>query len=58
MWKTTRDCRAHCREGQDLVGYALIIALIVILAIAALTFFGASTSNVLNEIARIIANVI
>ena len=41
-----------------MVGYALIIALIVILAIAALTFFGASTSNVLNEIARIIANVI
>lgn len=37
-------------EGQGLVEYALIIALIAIVAIAALKFAGSSVSGKLNEI--------
>jgi len=43
-------------EGQDLTEYALIIALIVILAIAAVTFLGGNIGNVLNYVAQSLAN--
>ena len=43
-------------EGQDLTEYALIIALIVILGIAALTFLGGNIGNVLNSVAGSLAN--
>jgi len=45
-------------EGQDLTEYALIIALIVILAIAALTFLGGNIGNVLNSVAGSLANAV
>ena len=45
-------------EGQDLTEYALIIALIVILGIAALTFLGGNIGNVLNSGAASLANAL
>ena len=45
-------------EGQDLTEYALIIALIVILGIAALTFLGGNIGNVLNNVAASLANAL
>ena len=45
-------------EGQDLTEYALIIALIVILGIAALTFLGGNIGNVLNGVAGSLANAL
>jgi pilus assembly protein Flp/PilA len=45
-------------EGQDLTEYALIIALIVILGIAALTFLGGNIGNVLNDVAATLANAL
>ncbi|HUT16238.1 MAG TPA: Flp family type IVb pilin [Anaerolineae bacterium] len=45
-------------EGQDLTEYALIIALIVILGIAALTFLGGNIGNVLNSVAASLANAL
>ena len=45
-------------EGQDLTEYALIIALIVILGIAALTFLGGDIGNVLNNVAASLANAL
>ena len=38
------------QAGQGLVEYALIIALIAIVAIAALTFFGTAVSGYLSSI--------
>jgi Flp pilus assembly pilin Flp len=38
-------------EGQDLTEYALLIALIVIIAIAAIALLGQSISEVLSSIA-------
>lgn len=38
-------------EGQDLTEYALLIALIVILGIAAVALLGQSISEVLSQIA-------
>ena len=51
MWNWMRR-----EEGQDLTEYALIIALIVILAIAALTFLGGNIGNVMNSVAGSLAN--
>lgn len=39
------------REGQAMVEYALILALIAIVVIVALHFLGGSVSNQLNNIA-------
>jgi pilus assembly protein Flp/PilA len=39
-------------EGQGLVEYALILALIAIIAIAALTLLGGSVSSVLSTVAN------
>jgi pilus assembly protein Flp/PilA len=37
-------------EGQGLAEYALILALIAIIAIAALTFLGGSLSTILSKV--------
>ncbi len=42
--------------AQGLVEYALIIALVSIIAIAALRFLGAKASNTLNNAANALAN--
>lgn len=39
-------------EGQGLTEYALILALIAIIAIVALTFLGGKVSNVLSTVAN------
>ena len=41
-------------EGQGLVEYALIIALVAVVAIAALVFLGKSSNNQLNNAASAI----
>jgi pilus assembly protein Flp/PilA len=43
-------------EGQGLVEYALIIALVSIVAIAALRLMGAKASNTLNNAANTLSN--
>ncbi len=43
-------------QGQGLVEYALIIALVSILAIAALKFLGGKASNTLNNAANTLSN--
>ena len=42
--------RARASEGQGMVEYALIIALVAIVAIGALTLLGGGVSNVLHNI--------
>lgn len=44
------------KEGQALVEYALILALIAVVVIVALNFLGGSVHNQLNNIANNIAN--
>ncbi len=44
------------KEGQALVEYALILALIAIVVIAALTFLGGAVKNTVNNIGQNIAN--
>ncbi len=43
-------------EGQDLTEYALLLALIILLAIAAVIFLGESISRVLSSIASHLAS--
>lgn len=43
-------------SGQGLVEYALIIALVSIIAIAALTFLGQKAKNTLNNAANTLSN--
>jgi Flp pilus assembly pilin Flp len=43
-------------EGQDLTEYALLIALIVIIAIVAIALMGQEISNVLSSIASTLAS--
>ncbi len=38
-------------EGQDLAEYALVIALIAVVAVGALTLLGGNIANTLNSIA-------
>jgi pilus assembly protein Flp/PilA len=42
-------------EGQGLVEYGLILALIAVIAILALTFLGAGVSNALSTVGNSIA---
>jgi pilus assembly protein Flp/PilA len=44
LWKKLRD-----KEGQSLVEYALILALVAIVVIAALTTLGTTVGNKVNE---------
>ncbi len=44
--------RAGRESGQSLAEYALIVALIVIVALVALTFFGTQINDVLSVIAK------
>jgi len=46
LWKMLRE-----KKGQSLVEYALILALVAIVVIAALTTLGKSASNKMNEVA-------
>jgi pilus assembly protein Flp/PilA len=43
-------------SGQGLVEYALIIALVSIVAMAALQYLGAKASNTLNSVANTLSN--
>ncbi len=54
-WTSLRQ-RAQDDKGQALVEYALIIALIAVVAIAALTFLGGTAKNKLNQIGQNISN--
>ena len=42
--------RLHREEGQGLAEYALILALIAVIAIAALVFLGTKISSILSTI--------
>ncbi len=42
--------------GASLVEYALLLALIAVVAIGALTFLGSSVSSTLNNVANAISN--
>ncbi|HBQ96422.1 MAG: Flp family type IVb pilin [Firmicutes bacterium] len=44
------------KEGQALVEYALILALIAIVVILALTFLGGAVKNTVNNIANAVNN--
>ena len=43
-------------KGASLVEYALLLALIAVVAIGALIFLGGAVSNTLNNVANIINN--
>ena len=45
------DRRSEREGGQSLAEYALIVALIVIVALVALTFFGDQINDILSAIA-------
>lgn len=51
LWKKLRE-----DEGQSLVEYALILALVAIVVIAALTTLGGEASNQMSEVANTIGN--
>lgn len=42
---------AHADEGQDLLEYALLVALIAIVAVGAVTLAGGSVSTIFGRIA-------
>ena len=42
---------AHTEEGQDLLEYALLVALIALVAIAAVTAAGGAVSTIFTKIA-------
>jgi pilus assembly protein Flp/PilA len=44
------------RDGQALVEYALILALVAIVVIGALKFLGGSAGNTLNNVANTVSN--
>lgn len=54
----SRSFHAFCIDdaGQGLVEYALIIALVSIVAIAGLTFLGQKANNTLNAAANTLAD--
>ena len=47
LWKRIRE-----KEGQSLVEYALILALVAIVVIAALTTLGRSVQNQMTEVSN------
>jgi len=47
LWKRIRG-----KEGQSLVEYALILALVAIVVIAALTTLGRQVSNQMNTVSK------
>ena len=53
MWDWTRY-----EKGQDVIEYALLVALIAILSMAVLTLFGRHIGNTLNIVAGTSANAI
>jgi pilus assembly protein Flp/PilA len=54
-WTSVRD-RSRRRDGQALVEYALIIALVAIGALAALHFLSGSANNTMDGISNNITN--
>jgi pilus assembly protein Flp/PilA len=51
LWKKLRE-----KEGQSLVEYALILALVAIVVIAALTTLGEEVGNRMNTISNELGN--
>jgi pilus assembly protein Flp/PilA len=51
-WRRTLAAGAAAQRGQGLAEYALILALIVVVAIAALVFLGTNISTILSAIAQ------
>ena len=47
---------ARNEEGQDLLEYALLVALIALVAVAAVTAAGQSVSKIFQNIANALAN--
>jgi pilus assembly protein Flp/PilA len=56
MYATIRD-RFENEEGQALVEYALILALIAVLSIAVLQAVGVNVSNILNKVSTSLSSV-
>ncbi|MCK4283609.1 MAG: Flp family type IVb pilin [Candidatus Brocadiae bacterium] len=46
----------HSKKGQSLVEYALILALVAIVVIAALTALGGEASNKMTEVSNTLQN--
>jgi len=46
---------AHADEGQDLLEYALLVALIALVAVGAVTLAGGSVSTIFGNIAGTLA---
>jgi len=51
LWRKLRG-----KEGQSLVEYALILALVAIVVIAALTTLGEEVSNKMNDVSGTLGN--
>jgi len=51
LWRKLRE-----KEGQSLVEYALILALVAIVVIAALTTLGEEVSNKMNDVSGTLGN--
>ena len=56
MYAAVRD-RFENEEGQALVEYALILALIAVLSIAVLQAVGVNVSNILNKVSTSLSSV-
>ena len=52
MWRVVRVEDRSRQSGQSLAEYALIVALIVIVALVALTLFGSQINDILSVIAN------
>ncbi len=52
MYGSSSDCRLRRDGGQGLAEYALILALIALVAVAALFFLGDQIAAVLNAISQ------
>jgi pilus assembly protein Flp/PilA len=56
LYAALRD-RTEREEGQALVEYALILALIAVLSIAVLQAVGVNVSNILNKVSTSLSSV-